>query len=145
VEVQRLNTKTTLLQVSLLLEEEALEEGKKRGMLQPETRKATLNQEEEIRKAVLAAISTLFQNRKNQTRVNWSSSCSIPLDGKAHFGQCVVCKRWVFDSESPPQVGSSGVSRGAKVNGQFRCDAHLPHGHPLCFAGRGYDGPVPGE
>jgi len=59
------------------------------------------------------------------------------------FGRCAVCNRWVYDCESRSELGADGVSRGAKVDGRFLCDEHLPHGHPLCFAGRGYDGPVP--
>src|SRR5262249_36587491 len=102
-----------------------------------------LRSEEEIRKAVLLAVAVLMSEARPDVRVEWSSSHSIPLDGKPWFGQCAVCNRWVFDCEAPPEFGADGVSRGAKVDGRFRCGGHLPHGHPLCFAGRGYDGPVP--
>jgi hypothetical protein len=126
-------TKSTLLTVSVLVEEDA-EEAKLVGW--------RWDTEVEIEKAVLAAVAVLLRNRPD-ARVEWSSSSSIPLDGKPEFGRCAVCNRWVYDCESPPQPGAGGVSRGAKVEDRFRCDEHLPSGHPLCFAGRGYDGPVP--
>jgi hypothetical protein len=129
-----LATESTLLQVSILVEED-IEVGQRVGW--------PMSTEEEIRKAVLAAIAVLLRHRPH-VQVEWSSCTSVPLDGKPWFGRCVVCNRWVYDCEYPSKVlGADGVSRGAKVNGRFRCDEHLPHGHPLCFAGRGYDGPVP--
>src|SRR5262249_27784919 len=103
-----------------------------------------LSTEEEVCKAVLAAVAVLLRDRP-RARVEWSSLTVIPLDGKPGFGRCAVCNRWVYDAESPPVSGADGMSRGARVDGRFRCDEHLPHGHPLCFAGRGYDGPVPGR
>lgn len=124
---------STLLQVSLLVEEDA-EAVQRVGW--------PMSTDEEIRKAVLAAVAVLLRDRPN-VRVEWSGCRSVPLNGKPWFGRCAVCNRWVYDCESPSEVGADGVSRGAKVNGRFRCDEHLPHGHPLCFAGRGYDGPVP--
>lgn len=129
-----LATESTLLSVAVLIEEDA-EESRRIGW--------PTSTEEEVRKAVLAAVAVLLRDRPH-ARVEWSSLSSIPLDGKQGFGRCAVCNRWVFDAESPPEPGGGGVSRGAKVHGQFRCDEHLPPGHALCFAGRGYDGPVPG-
>jgi hypothetical protein len=123
----------TLLQVSLLIEEDA-EATARVGW--------PMSTDEEIRKAVLAAVAVLMRDRP-YVRVEWSGSRSVPLDGKPWFGRCAVCNCWVCDYESPSEFGADGVSRGAKVDGRFRCDEHLPHGHPLCFAGRGYDGPVP--
>jgi hypothetical protein len=124
---------SALLQVSLIVEEDA-EAGQ--GIDWP------MSTEEEIRKAVLAAVAVLLRDRP-YVRVKWSSCRSVPLDGKPWFGRCAVCNCWVYDCESPSVDGADGVSRGARIDGRFRCDEHLPHGHPLCFAGRGYDGPVP--
>jgi hypothetical protein len=129
-----LATTSTLLTISLLVEEDA----------DAAARVAfPLRSEEEIRKAVLLAVAVLMGEARPDVQVEWSSSRSVPLDGKLWFGRCAVCHRWVFDCEAPSEFGAEGVSRGAKVDGRFRCDEHLPHGHPLCFAGRGYDGPVP--
>jgi hypothetical protein len=126
---------STLLRVSVLVEEDA-EAAKRLGW--------RTSSEEEIRKAVLAAIAVLLRDRPH-VNVEWASSASIPLDGKPEFGRCAVCNCWVFDLDADRDTpGAGGVSGGAKVEGQFRCDEHLPHGHPYCFAGRGYDGPVPG-
>jgi hypothetical protein len=122
-----------MLQVSLLVEENA---GAAQRVGWP------ISTDEEIRKAVLAAIAVLLRDRP-YARVEWASCRSVPLNGKPWFGRCAVCNRWVYDHEAPSEWGADGVSRGAKVDGRFRCDEHLPHGHPLCFAGRGYDGPVP--
>ncbi len=122
-----------LLQVNLVIEEDI---GATEHMGWP------VKAEDEIRRAVLAAVAVLMRDRPN-VRVEWSGCMLVPLDGKPWFGRCAVCKRWVYDFESAPDGGAHGVSRGAKVDGQFRCDEHLPPGHPLCFAGRGYDGPVP--
>jgi hypothetical protein len=124
---------STLLQVSLLLEEDTLHA---KRVAWP------MNTDEEIRNAVLAAVAVLLRDRP-YLRVEWSGCRSVPLDGKPGFGRCAVCNQWVYDCESPSEFGADGLSRGAKVNGQFRCDEHLPYGHPLCFAGRGYDGPAP--
>ncbi len=48
----------------------------------------------------------------------------------------------MYDVENATDLTPTKINRGAVVNGQYRCDEHLPHGHPLCFAGRGYDEPV---
>jgi hypothetical protein len=129
-----LAAKTTLLTISLLVEEDA----------DTAARVAfPLRSEEEICKAVLLAVAVLMGEARPDVRVERSSSRAVPLDGKPAFGRCAVCDRWVFDYEAPREFGADGVSRGAKVDGRFRCDEHLPHGHPLCFGGRGYDGPVP--
>ena len=127
---------TTLLSVSVLVEEDA-NEARRIGW--------QTSAEDEVQKAVLAAVAVLLRDRPH-VRVEWASSASsqsTPLDGKPWFGRCAVCNRWVCDCEAWSESGADGVSRGAKVDGRFRCDEHLPHGHPLCFAGRGYDGPVP--
>jgi hypothetical protein len=124
---------TTLLQVSLLIEEDA-------AVAQRVAWQITTD--EEVRKAVLAAVAVLLRDRPH-VRVEWSASASVPLDGKPWFGRCAVCNCWVYDYDSEWTMGADGVCRGAKVDGRFRCDSHLPPGHPLCFAGRGYDGPVP--
>lgn len=126
-----LATKTTLMSVSVLIEEDA-EEAARAG------RRAAAG---EVQKAVLAAVAVLLRDRPD-VRVEWASSTSMPLDGKPWFGRCAVCDRWVWDCEARAEVGADGVSRGAKVEGRFRCDEHLPPGHPYCF-GHGYDGPVP--
>ena len=76
-------------------------------------------------------------------RVEWSSLTSMPLDGAEGYGRCAVCNCWVYDAESTGEWRRGGVSRGAVVGDRMRCDEHLPPGHPLCFAGRGYEGPVP--
>jgi hypothetical protein len=102
-----------------------------------------LRTEEEIRKAVLAAVAALLSDRPD-VRVEWSSMTITPLDGADGYGRCEVCNRWVYDAELPDLERRGGVSRGAMVGGRLRCDEHLPSGHSLCFAGRGYDGPVPG-
>jgi hypothetical protein len=128
-----LATETTLLSVSVLIEEDA-DEARRVGW-----RTST---EDEVQKAVLAAVAVLLRDRPH-VRVEWASSLAIPLDDKPWFGRCAVCNRWVYDYEARSKTGADGVSRGAKVDGRFRCDEHLPHGHPLCFAGRGYDGPIP--
>jgi hypothetical protein len=122
---------TTLLSVSLVVEEEA---DMHPGIGWPAN--------EEIRKAVLSAVAVLLRDHPH-VRVEWASTRSTPLDDKPWFGRCAVCDRWVYDYDTPSELGADGVTRGAKINGRFRCDEHLPHGHPLCFAGRGYDGPVP--
>jgi hypothetical protein len=127
-----LATESTMLQVSLLVEEDA-ESTQRIGW--------PISTENEIRKAVLAAIAVLLRDRP--ARVEWASCRSVPLDGKPWFGRCAVCNCWVYDCEAPSELGADGVSRGAKIDGRFRCDEHLPQGHPLCFAGCGYDGPVP--
>jgi hypothetical protein len=128
-----LANESTLLTVSLLVEEDA--EVAARVPF-------PLRTEEEIRKAILAAVTALLSDRPD-VRVEWSSLSLMPLDGTEGYGRCVVCNRWVFDAEVDEGERRGGVSPGAMVDGRFRCDEHLPTGHPLCFAGRGYDGPVP--
>jgi hypothetical protein len=133
-EGRELGTESTLLQIAVVVEEDTEKAGR---IGWPTTT------EEEVRKAVLAAVAVLLRDRPH-ARVEWASLKSVKLDGKPWFGRCAVCNRWVFDGESSPELGAGGVSRGAQVEGLFRCDEHLPPGHPLCFAGRGYDGPIPG-
>jgi hypothetical protein len=129
-----LATKTTLLSVSVLIEQQEDEAHRIRW---------ESGAEEEVQKAVLTAIAVLLRNRPDVS-VKWEGSCEVPLDGKPCFGRCVVCNRWVHDYYNEDSVlGADSVCRGAQVEGQFRCDEHLPSGHPLCFAGRGYDGPIP--
>jgi hypothetical protein len=101
-----------------------------------------LRTDEEIRKAVLAAVAAILSERPD-VRVEWVSYTQTPLDGKPAVGRCAVCNRWVYDEENRTKLTPTGISRGAVVDGRYRCDHHLPHGHPLCFAGRGYDGPIP--
>jgi hypothetical protein len=129
----RLATETDLLTISLLVEQDAAEAAGMPSALRPD---------EEIRKAVLAAVAAVLSYRPD-VRVAWSSSTIVPLDGKPAVGRCAVCNRWVYDAENATDLTPTGISRGAVVDGRYRCDEHLPPGHPLCFAGRGYDGPVP--
>lgn len=124
---------STLLTISLLVEEDAAVADRLPFSLQTE---------EEVRKAVLAAVAVLLSDRPD-ARVEWSSMTSMPLDGAVGYGRCAVCSRWVYDAELSDGEWRGGVSRGAMIGGRLRCDEHLPTGHPLCFAGRGYDGPVP--
>ena len=124
---------SSLLTVSLLVEEDADVAARV---------PFPLRTEEEIRKAILAAVAALLSDRPD-VRVEWSSLSLMPLDGTEGYGRCAVCNSWVFDAEMNDGERRGGVSRGAKVDGRFRCDEHLPSGHPLCFAGRGYDGPIP--
>jgi hypothetical protein len=127
-------TQTTLLAVSLVIEEDA---DVARRLPFP------LRTEEEVRKAVLVAVAALLSDRPD-VRVEWSSLTSMPLDGARGYGRCAVCNRWVYDAELADGMHRGSVSPGAVVAGRLRCDEHLPPGHPLCFAGHGYDGPVPG-
>lgn len=124
---------STLLTVSLIVEEDATI---------AERVPFPLRTEEEVRKAILAAVAAILSDRPD-VRVEWSSLTTMPLDGSQGYGRCMVCDRWVYDAESADGEGRGGVSRGAVINGRFRCDEHLPSGHPLCFAGRGYEGPAP--
>ena len=126
-----------LLTISLLVEEDA---GISDHVVFP------LRSEEEIRKAVLLAIAVILNDGgRPDVRVEWSSLTSIPLNGADGYGRCAVCNRWVYNAELADGELRGGVTRGAEVGGRLRCDEHLPSGHPLCFAGRGYDGPVPDE
>jgi len=128
-----LATQSTLLTISLLVEVNATVAGRV---------SFPLRTEEEVRKAVLAAVAALLSDRPD-VRVEWSSLTSMPLDGVEGYGRCAVCNRWVYDAELADGKRRGGVSPGAVVGARFRCDEHLPPGHPLCFAGRGYDGPLP--
>jgi hypothetical protein len=128
-----LATASDLLTISFLVEQDPAEAAQ---MPFP------LRADEEIRKAVLAAVAAVLSYRPD-VRVKWSSSSIVPLDGKPGVGRCAVCNRWVSDVENATDLTPTEISRGAVVEGRYRCDEHLPHGHPLCFAGRGYDGPVP--
>jgi hypothetical protein len=127
-------TNTDLLTISFIVEQDPKEAARL---------PFPLRADEEIRKAVLAAVAAVLSYRKD-VRVEWSSSALVPLDGKPAVGRCAVCNRWVYDVENATALTPTGISRGAMVDGRYRCDEHLPSGHPLCFAGRGYEGSVPG-
>jgi hypothetical protein len=43
----------------------------------------------------------------------------------------------------PQQVGELSVGNALARLLSQQGDEHLPPGHPLCFAGRGYGGPIP--
>ena len=123
---------STLLTVSLVVEEDVNVAGRV---------PFPLRTEEEMRKAILAAVAAILSDRPD-VRVEWSSLSTRPLDGEEGYGRCAVCNRWVYDAELDDGDWRGGVSRGALVGGRLRCDEHLPPGHSLCFAGRGYEGPV---
>lgn len=126
---------STLLTVSLLVEED---DDIAARVTFP------LRSEEEIRKAVLLAVGLLMTDGgRRDVQVEWSASSSMSLDGAKGYGRCQVCDRWVYDAELKDGEHRGGVSPGATIGGRLRCDEHLPTGHPLCFAGRGYDGPLP--
>jgi hypothetical protein len=125
-------TRSWLLTVSVLIEQD---EGT--------FRQNGWRTDDEFQRAVTAAVAALFAGRSD-TVVEWQSLNSTPLDGKPAVGRCAVCNRWVYDEEHRTPLTPTGISRGAVVDGRYRCDEHLPPGHPLCFAGRGYNGPVPG-
>jgi hypothetical protein len=124
---------TDLLTISLLVEQNRAETARL---------PFPLRADEQIRNAVLAAVAALLSDQPN-VRVTWSSSTIEPLEGKPAVGRCAVCNRWVYDEEHRTPLTPTGMSRGAVVDGRYRCDEHLPPGHPLCFAGQGYEGPVP--
>jgi hypothetical protein len=128
-----LATATDLLTISLLVEQDPAEAARV---------PFPLRADEQIRKAVMAAAAAVLSERTD-VRVEWVSSSIIPLDGKPAVGRCAVCNCWVYDVEHATDLTPIRISRGAVVDGRYRCDEHLPPGHPLCFAGRGYDGPVP--
>ena len=88
--------------------------------------------DEEIRKAILAAVAALLSDRPD-VRVEWSSSSIMPLDGKPAVGRCAVCNRWVYDVENRTSHTPTGISPGAVVDGQYLCDEHLPKDHPAAF------------
>lgn len=128
-----MKTRSTLLGITLLVEED--EEIASQVLF-------ALRTEAEIEKAVLAAVAALLSERSD-VRVQWSSTTSLTLDTAEGYGRCAVCNSWTYDAELPDHIPGGGVSPGAVVDGRLRCDEHLPTGHPLCFAGRGYDRPVP--
>jgi hypothetical protein len=88
--------------------------------------------EEEIKKAVLAAVAVLFRDRPH-VKVEWASSFIEPLNGKPACGRCAVCNRWVYDEENRTAGTPTGICRGAVVAGRLLCDEHLPADHPLAF------------
>ncbi len=124
-------TEVTLLTVSFLVEQD------------PAVASRTpfpLRTDEEIRKAVLAALAAVLSDRPD-VRVAWESMSVVPLEGKPAVGRCAVCNRWLYDVENATDLTPTRISRGAVVDGRYRCDEHLPPDHPACF-GRGYEGPV---
>jgi hypothetical protein len=129
-----LATATDLLTISLLVEQDPAEAARV---------PFPLDADEQIRKAILAAVAAVMSDRPD-VRVKWVSSYIMPLDGKPAVGRCAVCNCWVYDVENATDLTPTAISRGAIVEGRYRCDEHLPHGHPLCFAGRGYDEPIQG-
>lgn len=96
--------------------------------------------DDEFQQAVTDAIAALYASRSD-TVVEWESMTSTPLDGKPAVGRCAVCNRWVFDVENFTDLTPTRISRGAVLDGRYRCDEHLPPDHPVCF-GRGYEGPL---
>jgi hypothetical protein len=123
--------KSYLLTVSVLVEQD-----------EEATRQDGLRTQDAIRHAVTAAVAALYAGRSDTT-VEYQSLSSTPLDGKPAVGRCAVCDRWMYDEQNATERTPTGVLRGAVVDGRYRCGFHLPHGHPLCFGGHGYDGPVP--
>lgn len=130
-----METKSTLLRISLLVEED-----KEIASRVP----FALRIEAEIEKAVLAAAAALLSDRSD-VRAEWSSTSSLVLDTAEGYDRCAVCNRWAYNAELSDGVRRGGVSPGAVVDGRLRCDEHLPSGHPLCFTRRGYNGPNSGE
>jgi hypothetical protein len=118
-----LATQTDLLTVSLLVEQDPTEAA---GMPFP------LRADEEIRKAVLAAVAAVLSYRPD-VRVAWSSSSIAPLDSQPAVGRCAVCNRWVYDVEARTPHTPTGISPGAVLHGQYLCDEHLPRDHPAAF------------
>jgi hypothetical protein len=118
-----LATETDLLTISLLVEQDPVEAGRA---------PFPLRADEEIRKAVLAAVAVLLRDRPD-TRVEWSSSFIVPLDGKPAVGRCAVCNCWMYDVENRTPATPTGISSGAMVEGQYLCDVHLPKDHPAAF------------
>jgi hypothetical protein len=91
-----------------------------------------LRSDEEIRKAVLAAVAAIMSSRPD-VRVEWESMTIVPLDGKPAIGRCAVCNRWVYDVENATDDTPTRICRGAVVDGQYLCDEHLPKDHPVAF------------
>jgi hypothetical protein len=118
-----LATESDLLTVSILVEQDPAEAAQL---------PFPLRADEEIRKAILAAVAVLLPNRPD-VRVSWSSSSIVPLDGKPAVGRCAVCNRWLYDVENRTPNTPTGISPGAVVGGQYLCDEHLPQDHPAAF------------
>lgn len=116
-------TSTNLLTVSLLVEEDS---DAASSVPFP------LRAEEEIRKAVLAAVAALLSSRPDVS-VEWESLTIVPLDGKPSVGRCAVCNCWVYDVENVTNMTPTRINRGAVVKGQYLCDEHLPKDHPAAF------------
>src|SRR4051794_20704877 len=75
---QRLATASTLLTITLLVEEDAATAGRV---------PFPLRSEEEVRKAVLLAVGLLMRDGgRDDVRVEWSSLTSMPLDGAEGYG-----------------------------------------------------------
>jgi hypothetical protein len=119
----RLAKATDQLTISLLVEQDLAEEAQV---------PFPLRADEEIRKAVLAAVAAVLAYRSD-VRVTWSSSTVEPLDGKPAVGQCAVCNCWVYDVENRTLATPTGISAGAVVDGEYLCDVHLPKDHPVAF------------
>lgn len=124
---------STLLTISVLIEQD-------REVVPPvpDSESANLEVESELMAAVAALAS-----RWPDVNIEWSSSSYVLLDVASGYGRCAVCNRWVYDAELKDGEKRYGVSVGAIVDGRYRCDEHLPTGHPMCFCGIGYDGPIP--
>jgi hypothetical protein len=118
-----LATATDLLTVSLLVEQNPAEAARL---------PFPLRADEQIRKAVLAAVAAVLSERPD-VRVEWVSSSIVPLDGKPAVGRCAVCNCWVYDVEHATDATPTRISAGAVVGGQYLCDEHLPEDHPAAF------------
>ncbi len=125
-----MRTRSWLLTVSVLIEQD-----------EETLRRNGWRTDDEFQRAVTAAIAALYAGRSD-TMVEWQSLTSTPLDEKPAVGRCAVCNRWVYDVQNATDRTPTRISRGAVVDGRYRCDEHLPPDHPLCF-GSVYEGPVP--
>lgn len=119
----QLAIETDLLTVSLLVEQDSAEAARV---------PFPLRADEEVRRAVLAAVAVLLRDRPD-VRVAWASSSIVPLDGKPAVGRCAVCRQWVYDAENRTPATPTGISPGAVVSGQYLCDEHLSADHPVAF------------
>ena len=116
-------TSSSVLTVSLLIEED----------IDTASRVSfPLRTDEEIRKAVLAAVAAILSGRPD-VRVQWESLSIVPLEGKPSVGRCAVCNRWVYDVENVIDLTPTQICRGAILDGQYLCDEHLPKDHPAAF------------
>ncbi|MDY3557218.1 hypothetical protein R5W24_006406 [Gemmata sp. JC717] len=79
-------TETTLLTISFLIDRDY--EVALRTLL-------PLQADEQIRKAVLAALAAVLSGERPDVRVEWESMSVVPLEGKPAVGRCAVCNRWV--------------------------------------------------